>query len=139
MKHVRFGNTYVLRLDKGEEVVGCLRKFVQENGIALGQVTGIGAANKIQLGLFDPDNKKYHSKEFIGNYEITQLSGNITRMDGKPYLHLHISIADEKHDTFGGHLNSAVVSATFEAIIEKIDGMVEREMNPQIGLNLLKF
>ncbi|HEX7586248.1 MAG TPA: PPC domain-containing DNA-binding protein [Patescibacteria group bacterium] len=139
MQHAKFGNKYFLRLDKGEEIVESLKSFCEKNKVMLGQITGIGAANKVTIGLFDPDTKKYHSEEFLGNYEIAPLSGNITAIQGEVYLHLHINISNEKHISFGGHLNSAVVSATFEAIIEKFDGTVEREMDPQIGLNLLKF
>jgi len=39
---------------------------------------------------------------------------------------------------FGGHLNEAVVSATCEVIIEKIEGSIEREFDKETGLNLLK-
>lgn len=139
MQYAEFGNKYFLRLDKGEEIVGSLKYFCEKNKVALGQITGIGATNKVTLGLFDPEKKEYHSKEFTGNFEIAPLTGNITTMAGGVYLHLHINISNEKHISFGGHLNSAVVSATFEAIIEKFDGTIEREMDPQIGLNLLKF
>lgn len=139
MQHAKFGNKYFLRLDKGEEIVESLKSFCEKNNVKLGQITGLGATNRVTVGLFDPEKKEYHSKEFTGNFEIAPLTGNITTMAGRVYLHLHINICDTEHNSFGGHLNSAVVSATFEAIIEKFDGTVEREMDPQIGLNLLKF
>ena len=58
-------------------------------------------------------------------------------MNGEVYLHLHINLADSTYNTFGGHLNSAVIGGVGELIIEEIDGEVERRLNEEVGLNLL--
>jgi len=63
--------------------------------------------------------------------------GNITTMNGEVYLHLHITICNKELKTFGGHLTSAVVSATFEGVITLINGQVNRRKDPSVGLNLL--
>jgi hypothetical protein len=60
-------------------------------------------------------------------------------MNNEIYLHIHINLCDSSYNSFGGHLNYAIVSATFEGIIEKIDGTIDRELNEEIGLNLIKF
>ena len=39
----------------------------------------------------------------------------------------------------GGHVNRAIVSLTGEFILHRIDGQVEREYSPEVGLNLFKF
>ena len=39
----------------------------------------------------------------------------------------------------GGHVNRAIVSLTGEFILHRIDGQVEREYSPKVGLNLFKF
>ena len=54
-------------------------------------------------------------------------------------MHLHISVGDDKGRVFGGHLNSAVISATAEIFIDIIDGKVEREVSKQTGLNIFLF
>jgi len=135
----KFGNKYVIRIDKGEEIIETLKTFCKSNNIKLGSISGIGAANKIVLGLFETDTKKYLSQEFVGDFEIVPLAGNISTMKGETYLHLHANIADIKHNSFGGHLTSAVVSATFEVIIDTIDGEVDRKFSNEIGLNLLEL
>ena len=49
----RFGNKYVIRIDKGEEIVACLKKICTDNKILVGSVSGIGAVSRAQIGLFD--------------------------------------------------------------------------------------
>jgi predicted DNA-binding protein with PD1-like motif len=83
--------------------------------------------------------KKYQSKEFTGDHEITSLVGNITTLNGEVYLHLHVTICNVEHKALGGHLTSAVISATFEGIIDIIDGQINRDYNDEVGLNLLSL
>lgn len=139
MEYRRFKDKYVVRLQRGEEIIESLTRLCRENDIKLGRVTAIGAANKAKIGLFNVETKEYHSKELEGDMEITNLSGNISRKDGEVYLHLHITLCDKDNRAFGGHLNMAVISATCEMIIDVIDGYVEREFNDEVGLNLFKF
>ena len=139
MEFQKFGHIYVVRIDRGEEVVASLEKFVQEKDIRLGFVEGIGAADEIKVGLFDPEVQEYYSEVLTGNFEITSLKGNISQKEGKPYLHLHINAADEEFNTRGGHLNRAVISGTCELVVVEIEGAVEREFCSQVGLNLYKF
>lgn len=139
MEYRRFGDKYVVRLEKGEEIVKSLQAFCKENDIRLGRVTAIGATNRVTIGLLETKSKKYISKELTGDMEITSLAGNISRMDGDVYLHLHITVCDEENKAYGGHLNSAVISATCEMIIDVIDGDVDRKFDEETGLNLFKF
>lgn len=139
MEYKKFGNKYVLRIDRGEEIVENLKIFCKQEQIELGWITGIGAVDKIAIGLFETDSKKYHSIELKGDHEITSLVGNISQMDGKVYLHLHINLSDINYNVFGGHLSSAIISGTGEFIVEKIDGKVERQFNKDVGLNLFNF
>ena len=139
MEFRKFGAAYVIRLDKDEEIIETLREFCKTNQIRLGWVSGIGAVNLVVLGLFETGPKRYVADELRGDLEITALSGNITTMDGEVYLHLHATVSDVKHQTCGGHLSSAVVSATGELIVVAIDGIVDRKFSQEIGLNLLHF
>jgi len=135
----RFKDKYIVRLQKGEEVVETLEKFVKEEKIRLGRITGIGATDNATVGFFDTKEKDYHSKKLTGDMEILNLSGNISEMEGEPYLHLHITLEDAKGVLQGGHLNSAVISATGEIIIDVIDGVVGRNYDDETGLNLFEF
>ena len=90
MEFKRFGSKYIVRLDKGEEIVTSITELVKSENISLGRVSGIGAVNKVTIGLFEVDTKEYHKEELVGDFEILNLSGNISQMDAKEYLHFHI-------------------------------------------------
>jgi hypothetical protein len=139
MRYKQLSNRWIVQLDKGEEIVETLKHFCKNHGITLGLITGIGATNKVTIGLFDVKTKQYYSQEFIGDYEIAPLYGNISTKNNEIYLHIHINICDANHHAFGGHLTSAIVSATFEGIIETIDGKIERVFDAETGLNRYKF
>jgi len=135
----KFGNKYILRIDRGEEVVATLKTFCTDQNITLGGVTAIGAANRATIGLFNTETKQYQSMELTGDFEITSVAGNISTMNGEVYLHLHATLSDAQYHTFGGHLNAAFISGTCELIIDVMDGACDREFSSTVGLNLLKF
>ena len=139
MEYARYGSKILLRLDPGEEIVAEISAICGKENVRLGSVSGIGAVNKAVVGLFRPDTKEYISDTLEKPFEITALTGNVSEMNGKLYLHLHITLADIEHNCFGGHLNEAIVSATAEIWIDVAEGTVDREHNDTIGLNLLKF
>lgn len=139
MEYRQFGDKFAVRLDRGEEIVQSLLKLCAWKDIRTAQVTGIGAVGEVTAGLFDTEAKSFLPHMWTGDMEITALVGNITSMEGKPYEHLHISVADREGNVRGGHLKRAVVSATAEIIVTVIDGAVDREMSSEIGLNLMKF
>lgn len=139
MEFKKYYHKYILRLDPGEELVSSLKEFCLQERVKLGSITGIGAVNQATIGLFDPESKKYHPQELNGNFELSPLAGNISSMQGEPYLHLHANLGDKEQRSFSGHLSKAIVSATCEIIIDTIEGELERQADPKIGLNLLEF
>ena len=139
MHYKRFGDKVIFRLDKGEEIVSSLEKICQILRINLGTITGIGATDKATIGLFNLSTRKYESKELIGDNEIAPLYGNISLMNEKIYLHMHANLCNSEHKSFGGHLNSAIVSATFEGVIDIINGKINRIFDEKTKLNLLNI
>lgn len=134
----KFKNKYILRIDRGEEVVATLRRFCIDNYITLGAVSAIGATHKATIGLFNTETKRYQSTELTGDMEITDLTGNISTLNGEVYLHLHVTLSGTDYHTVGGHLNAALISGTCELIIDTIEGVFDREFSHEVGLNLLK-
>ena len=139
MEYRVFGQTVVLRLEKREEVIEAITELCKKEDIKLGSISGLGAANYVTVGLFKIDEKKYYSNTFEEDFEITNLTGNISRMNGEVYLHIHGTFANIEGKCIGGHLNKAIISATSEIIINIISGEIDREFSEEIGLNLIKF
>ena len=139
MDYRKFGTTYVMRLDPGEEIVEKVLWLAAVEEIKLATVTGLGAVDNVTLGIFSPDTKQYKANMFHADFEIVSLTGTITTQRSRPYAHLHMAVSDLAARCFGGHLNRAVVSATAEIIIQPLPGEVDRQPNPQIGLNLMHF
>ena len=138
MEYKRIGNVIVLRAQKGEEVVSLLARLIDEEKITCGRVTGIGATDKITIGLYNVGTQEYHKVTIEEEMEILSLSGNLTRKDGNPYVHVHGSFAT-LDKVYGGHVNEVWISATAEIIIDVIDLVVERETDKETGLNLIKL
>ena len=140
MEYLRAGRHYILRLDKGEEIIDSISRLCEKENIRAGSVTGIGAANDIEIGIFDTANKQYLKKEYKGDFEISALVGNISGMEGKPYLHLHITIGNPVENLFAaGHLSRCMISATGEIYITEVDAEIGRLYSEEIGLNLIEY
>ncbi|MBM7866299.1 DUF296 domain-containing protein [Heliobacterium gestii] len=139
MHYRRLGSKWLVRLDRGDEIVTSLKELVKKEGIRLGAVSGIGAVGRATIGLFESATKQYHSREVTGDMEIASLTGNISELNGEAYLHLHITLTDATNAAFGGHLSAATISCTGEIIIDGMEGQADRAFSEEIGLNLLKF
>jgi len=139
MDYRKSGNTYIIRIDRGEEVMEKLLEVIKREKIRLAHVEAIGACDYVKVGLFDVNEQQYHSKEFNGAMEITSLLGNITEKDGEPYIHLHINCGDEDCHVIGGHLNACRIAATCEMFVTELEGSVGRQVDERIGLNVFKF
>ena len=138
MKYTQSGNTYLLVLNKGEEIVSALTQFATETNLACATVSGIGATDDAELGVFDTFEKQYYTKQIRAMTEITALCGNVTQKDGKPYVHLHATLAT-MFDVVGGHLTKAVVSATCEIFVQAFPIATNRQFDSVVGINLLTW
>ena len=140
MEYRVYGNDIVLRIQKGEEILNCIQTVCETENITLGSVTGLGAVGEVTLGVFNREKFAYEKQSYVGDMEIASCVGNISTMEGKTYLHIHMVVGNVTKDIcHAGHLNRAIVSLTGEFILHRINGTVEREYSPEVGLNLFKF
>lgn len=140
MEYRRFDDTYVIRMDRGEEIVASLTDFCQEEGLLLGTVEAIGAADHAVIGLYNVEERRYFKSVFDEPMEIIHLGGNISEKDGKPYIHLHIALCNEQMQMIGGHLNECRIAATCEMAVRVVRGQVGRALDEAVtGLNLYRF
>lgn len=139
MEYGKYGNTYVVRMDKGDELVESLLSLAKKENIKFAAVSGIGATNDVDFGCFNTELKQYKGINMKGDFEITSLVGNINTMNGENYIHLHINLADENGCVHGGHLKRANISVTGEIVITCTDAVIDRRFDPEVGTNLLTF
>ena len=132
---------YVLSLDNHVEIAEALNAFCIENDIFSGSVSGIGAINEATFRFLNPATKKYVDKSFAEQMEITNLTGNISQKDGKPYLHLHITASRSDYSCIGGHLLSARINGACELVVENYWDCdpIGRRFDEETGLNLYEF
>lgn len=131
------GRGFYIRIDNGEEIIENLKDFCREYDIQTGLISGLGSVTFAELGLYDLENKVFLKKEFSGIFEIASMNGNISQMDGQPYLHIHAVLSDTSCSTYGGHFAKGIVGATCEIIVTPFEGEAGRVFSDEIGLNLL--
>ena len=83
MEYRVYGNDVVLRIQKGEEILTCLKEVCEKEHITLGSVTGLGAVGEVTLGVFNRENFAYEKQTYTGDMEIASCVGNISNMEGK--------------------------------------------------------
>ena len=137
-KEVKPGS-YVLSLDNHVEIAEALAAFCAEKGIMAGTILGLGAINEATFRFLNPATKHYVDKTFSEQMEITNLTGNISQKDGKPYLHMHITASRSDYSCIGGHLLSARINGACELLVEAYDAQIGRRPDEETGLNLYQF
>ena len=53
MEYRKYGSDYVVRMDKGEEILACVEEVCRKEQIRLGSLSGLGAVGAVDLGVFD--------------------------------------------------------------------------------------
>ncbi len=139
MNYKKFGSTWIIRLEKGDEVIESLCRFCRDNKVTFGMVSGIGATDNAVIGIYDTSGRVYKSTMIEGDHEITNLTGNISQMDNDVYLHIHATLSDSENFTIGGHLTSAVISGACEIFVTALDAHITRVFDDKTGLNILKL
>ncbi len=136
MNYRRNGDTISVRLSVGEDIVKSLIELAEKENIGFAQINGIGAVKSATVGFYNLEEGRYLPKTFNEPMEIISLLGNLTRKDGKPYLHLHASFSGEDCNVVGGHLNEAVIGVTAEIFVNIIEGEMNRRVHPVTGINV---
>lgn len=135
----QFGNTYVVSVNNHNEVASVLERVCNDLNITGGDIIGLGAVNSATLRCFNPATKEYVDKTFNEQMEIANLTGNVGVLNGKIYLHLHITLGKTDYTALAGHLLKATLNGAGEFVINKYSGEVPRYHNNEIGLNMYKF
>lgn len=135
MRYKQYGDTYVLRMDKGEDFVTDLKTLCQKEQIQLASVNGIGALSHVELGVFEPETQSYSPSVRDGFFEIVSCLGNVSVMDGEVYLHIHMCVSQKDGQVFAGHFSAGTIGLTGELFVHKLNGTMGRIRNKELGFN----
>lgn len=131
---------FVLSLDNHVQVMEALSAFCRAEGILCGKISGLGAINQATFRFLDPATRQYVDKTFDEQMEMTNLTGNISNLDGKVYLHVHVTASRRDYSCIGGHLLDARINGACELFVEDYaDTTVGRRKDEETGLNLYQF
>ena len=137
MRFKKITTGYILRLEQGEEILKSLEDFVLQQSIEGALIEGIGTIYDAELGFYHREKKQYIKKLFKADYEVVNLSGNMSYFEEKPVVHLHVTISGEDFAAYSGHLFSARTAATVELFLLTQEQKLRREFDAAQGLNLL--
>lgn len=138
-RDVEFG--FVLKLEKGEEVISSIASFCDKRGIHGAIFTAIGAVDNFQVGYYDSGRREYFFRHESDEYEVASMNGNVALVDGKPFVHAHAVLAkcDATGAVLGGHVQEARVAITLEVFLTSLPTPLVREMDESIGLKLMSL
>lgn len=139
MEYRKFGNTIVLCLVRGEDVLASIRVVCDAERVRLAEISALGAADYAEVGVYHLAEKRFLPRTLEGEMEICALTGSVTRRGKELYLHLHGSLADADGNVYGGHVNEIRVSATAEIFIRLLPGEVNRRLEEESGIFLMDF
>ncbi len=138
MKYQYDGLNWLVRLDRGERLSEQLTAIAEAENIKSAWVSGIGATQYTEIGFYDLEQKKYKSTRLNQLLEITSLTGNLSKKEGKPFLHLHIVLSDDEFRTYGGHLLDLEAAGTVEVFLHNWQKeTLIRRFDQDSGLSIL--
>lgn len=139
MEYRKFGDTYIVRFDRGEEILSALTDLCGRESIRLASVEGLGAVDHAVVSVYDVPTRTFFKKEFNEPMEMSNLCGTVSRKDGEVYIHLHVTLCDASLLAHGGHANELRVAGTCEMVMRTIPGEVDHRLDETIGLNSFLF
>lgn len=137
MKFLKNNDSYVIRLEKGEELVAQLTGFCAQHDIKSAWINGLGGVDRATLGYYNQDKQKYVFRRVKDAVELANLSGNVSEVDGLPFLHLHGVISTKNNDAKAGHIHHVIAGATIEIKLSLLDHKLTRSTDEKTGLRLL--
>lgn len=144
MDYIKMGETVYIRMDKGDEIIGCILDVCKKEDIKSAAFSGIGGCSETQIQTFIPATGSFESQTLCGMLELVSLTGNIVSDDQKElYHHTHavFSYKDgENHRVAGGHIKSITVLYTAEIELRPVvGGIIVRQFDPETGTGFWNF
>ncbi|MDO4174955.1 MAG: DUF296 domain-containing protein [Eubacteriales bacterium] len=126
------GDTIVMRLEIGEEIMSAIANVCDKEHVTAATIMGIGATGHVKFGAGNEIEGNYEVTEINEKMEILNLTGDVSLKDGKCMPHVHIIVAGQGGKTiFGGHLEEGTIFSTADIFIRKLDGVLNKKLYPE--------
>lgn len=131
-------NFKTLSFGRGEEIMITLKQYLTDNKIQAAHITGLGAADSIEVAYYNLETKEYERHQIGEDLEILNLIGNVgIKEDGEIVIHIHGTFGRRDLSVLGGHLFSIKVSGAGEIHLRVFDGAINRAYDEETGLTLM--
>ncbi len=140
----RIGRVFIVRLEDGDVIPGCIERFAAENGIVTGQVTLIGGIGSGEV-VVGPRRSDVRPPEPMllpvdGAHEVAGVGVIAPDAEGKPGLHIHAALGRSGKTTTGCLRPGVETWLVAEAIICEILGAsAVRLFDEETGFDLLRI
>jgi predicted DNA-binding protein with PD1-like motif len=131
--------SFLAGLDHGSDIIAEVTKLADETGIGAGYLSLIGALSRAELGYYDQVSREYRSQKVEEPVEIASCSGNISLLQGRPFVHAHVVLANGEGRVMAGHLVSGTIFAAELYLLDLTAQRLQRKRDPITGLNLWKL
>lgn len=132
--------TWVVIFDTGDELAAKLRQLAKELKLASSSFKAIGAFSSVKLAWFDWETKQYKPSVVLEEQvELLSLIGDIALKDGEPQVHAHVVVGKADGTAHGGHLQEAHVRPTCELVLTEDPVHLQKQLDPESGLALIRL
>ncbi len=139
MKYKGTGNhSFLIRLDSGDDVIESLERFADSEDVQSAFIEGLGSLQHARIGHFDFQNThQYKFHDYHEDLEVLSAIGNITLLNGKPLVHLHLSLSRRDCSQIGGHADKGCIVNLLEIQLTKMETVFHRRKDTKLGLNII--
>lgn len=139
----KIGRVFVIRLEEGDMIPGCIEQFAQDKGVRIGHVILVGGLGKGHV-VIGPQNPEASPIEPVllpvtGTNEVLGVGVLAPADTGKPVLHIHAAIGHMGQTTTGCLRPGVSTWLVGEVILYEILGASAiRKKDPRSGFALLE-
>src|ERR1700720_703648 len=132
--------TFILVFEIGDEFAEGLLWFAKEQKLSAASFKAVGALSSVRLGWFSWESKRYEPSVTLDEQvELLSLIGDVAQKDGEPVVHAHAVVGKKDGTAHGGHLLEAHIRPTCEVVLTESPSHLQKHIDPQSGLALIRL
>ena len=116
------GPIHLVRLATGDDLLEGITRHAADHGITAATVEYLGAVRRASLRYYDQDERVYRAFTIDEHLEVLSGVGNVSLLDGAPFVHTHMALADAQGRAFGGHVNFGTEVWAIEIRMQELTG-----------------